>query len=143
MPNETTHAGYVISDDPSRLDPTAIHAYLSRSYWAANRSREIVATSLANSLGIGLYTPTGEQVGFARVISDYAMFAYLCDVYVLEDHRGHGLAKAVLRHIDAHPHLQNLRRFHLVTQDARGPYGQFGFTPIKNPERHMERRTTS
>lgn len=143
MPNETTHLGYLISDDPALLDPDAIHAYLSRSYWAASRPRSVIATSLANSLCIGVYTAERAQIGFARVISDYATFAYLCDVYVLEDHRGRGLAKAVLRFINAHPRLQNLRRFHLVTQDAHGLYRQFGFTPITHPERHMERRTVS
>ncbi|MCX6934024.1 MAG: GNAT family N-acetyltransferase [Verrucomicrobia bacterium] len=141
MPNESTHRAYLISDDSERLDPEAIHAYLSRSYWAASRSREVIVTSLANSLCIGVYNEMGEQVGFARVISDYATFAYLCDVYVLEAHRAQGLAKAVLRFINAHPRLQGLRRFHLVTRDAHGLYAQFGFTPIANPERHMERRT--
>jgi len=143
MPIETTHLDYTISEDPARLDLDAIHSYLSRSYWAATRPREIIARSLENSLCIGVYAPTGEQVGLARVISDYATFAYLCDVYVLEVHRGLGLSKAILRYIDAHPRLKNLRRFHLVTQDAHGLYRQFGFTPITHPERHMERRSVS
>jgi GNAT superfamily N-acetyltransferase len=143
MPIETTHADYTISEDRARLDLDAIHSYLSRSYWAATRPREIIARSLENSLCIGVYAPTGNQVGLARIISDYATFAYLCDVYILEDHRGRGLAKAVLRFINAHPRLQNLRRFQLVTQDAHGLYRQFGFTPITDPERHMERRTVS
>ena len=142
MPNETTHAGYTISDDPRRLDLDAIHAYLSRSYWAANRPREIIARSLENSLCIGLYAPGGEQVGLARVVTDYATFAYLCDVYVLEAHRQRGLSKAALRFIDAHPRLQNLRRFHLVTRDAHGLYTKFGFTPLAQPELHMERRSS-
>ena len=141
MPHETVHAGYTISDDPGRLDLGAIHAYLSRSYWAATRSRDAIARSLENSLGIGVYAPNGEQIGLARVISDYATFAYLCDVYILEAHRGHGLAKAALRFIDAHPRLQNLRRFHLVTRDAHSLYAQFGFKALDHPERHMERRT--
>ncbi len=140
---ETTHDGYTLSDDPSRLDLDAIHAYLSRSYWAANRPRDIVARSLENSLCVGLYAPTGEQVGLARVVSDYATFAYLCDVYVLEAHRLRGLSKAVLRFIDAHPRLQNLRRFHLVTRDAQGLYAQFGFKPVAQPELHMERRAST
>lgn len=140
MPVESTHAGYLISDDPGRLDLDAIHAYLSRSYWAANRSREVIERSLAHSLGIGIYAPNGAQVGLVRIVTDYATFAYLCDVYVLEEHRRHGLSKAALRFVDAHPRLQNLRRFHLVTQDAHGLYTQFGFKPLENPERHMERR---
>ena len=143
MPHETTHAGYTISDDPTRLDLDAIHAYLSRSYWAATRPREIVAQSLANSLCIGLYAPTGEQIGLVRVVTDYATFAYLCDVYVLEAHRQRGLSKAAMAFVNAHPRLQNLRRFHLVTADAHGLYAQFGFTPIVSPERHMERRVPS
>lgn len=137
---EVQHADYTLSDDPTRLDIDAIHAYLSRSYWAATRSKEVIARSLSHSLCIGSYTATGQQVGLARVVSDYATFAYLCDVFVLEDHRGHGLAKAALRFIDVHPQLQNLRRFQLVTADAHGLYAQFGFTPIATPERHMERR---
>ena len=138
--HETSHAGYLISDDPGRLDFAAIHAYLARSYWAANRPREVVERSLAHSLGIGIYAPNGTQVGLVRVVTDYATFAYLCDVYVLEEHRRRGLSKAALRFVDAHPRLQNLRRFHLVTQDAQGLYAQFGFTPLAKPERHMERR---
>lgn len=138
---EVQHKDYTLSDDPARLSLDAIHAYLRRSYWAATRPREVIAASLANSLCIGVYEPTGAQVGLARVVSDYSTFAYLCDVYVLEEHRGHGLAKAALRFIDAHPRLQNLRRFQLVTADAHGLYAQFGFGPIATPERHMERRS--
>ena len=136
---ETHHDGYLISDDPARLDLDAIHTYLARSYWAAARSREVVARSLENSLCVGLYAATGEQVGLVRVVSDYATFAYLCDVYVLETHRQRGLAKAALRFVDAHPRLLNLRRFHLVTRDAHPLYAQFGFTPLDHPERHMQR----
>lgn len=143
MPNEATHAGYTISDDLSRLDLDAIYSYLSRSYWAATRPRELIAQSLANSLCIGLYSPDDEQIGLMRVVTDYATFAYLCDVYILEAHRKRGLSKAALRFIDAHPRLQNLRRFHLVTRDAHGLYEQFGFTPLAQPEFHMERRSSS
>jgi GNAT superfamily N-acetyltransferase len=138
---EVQHAGYTISDDAARLDLNAIHGYLQHSYWAATRPKEVIARSLRHSLCIGVYDSAGAQVGLARVVSDYSTFAYLCDVYVLEDHRGRGLAKAALRFIDAHPALQNLRRFHLVTADAHGLYAQFGFTAIATPERHMERRT--
>lgn len=137
---EATHAGYLISDDPARLDVDAIHAYLARSYWAAQRPRETIVRSLACSLSIGTYTPEGAQVGLVRVITDHATFAYLCDVYVLEAHRRLGLSKAALRFIEAHPRLQNLGRLHLVTRDAHGLYAQFGFTPIAHPELHMERR---
>lgn len=140
MPHESHHAGYLLSDDPARLDVTAIHAYLTTSYWAAGIPRDIVARSITNSLCIGVYAPDGAQVGLVRVITDYATFAYLCDVYILEPHRGRGLSKAALRLLSTHPRQQNLRRLHLVTQDAHGLYTQFGFTPVAQPERHMERR---
>ena len=149
MPHETHHAGYLLSDDPALLDVDAVHAYLTHCYWAAGISRDIVARSLENSLSLGLYAPAvqpataaahpGAQVGLVRVITDSATFAYLCDVYVLEAHRGHGLAKAALRHLATHPRLQNLRRQHLVTQDAHGLYSQFGFVPLAAPGRHMEK----
>lgn len=140
MPHEAHHAGYLLSDDPALLDVTAIHAYLSHSYWAAGIPRDIVTRSIANSLCIGVYAPDGAQVGLVRVITDYATFAYLCDVYILESHRGRGLSKAALRLLSTHPRQQNLRRQHLVTQDAHGLYAQFGFTPVTQPERHMEKR---
>lgn len=140
MPHEAHHAGYLLSDDPARLDVTSIHAFLTTSYWAAGIPRDIVARSINNSLCIGVYAPDGAQVGLVRVITDYATFAYLCDVYILEPHRGRGLSKAALRLLSTHPRQQNLRRLHLVTQDAHGLYTQFGFTPVAQPERHMERR---
>jgi hypothetical protein len=143
MPHEFAHSGYVISDDPSRLNVDAIHAYLSRSYWAAGVPREIVARSLAHSLCLGIYAPGGDQVGLVRVISDYTTFAYLCDVYVLEGHRGRGLAKSAMHLLSTHPKLQGLRRIQLVTQDAHGLYAQFGFSALKDPERHMEKRIPS
>jgi GNAT superfamily N-acetyltransferase len=142
MSHELLHSGYLISDDPSRLDVDAIHAYLTRSYWAEGIPREVVARSLANSLSLGIYASTGVQVGLVRVISDYTTFAYLCDVYVLEEHRGGGLAKAAMRLLGSHPRLQGLRRMQLVTQDAHGLYSQFGFSPLKDPERHMEKRVS-
>lgn len=140
MPHELTHDGYLISDDATRLDVDAVHAFLSRSYWATGIPREVVARSLANSLCLGIYAPTGEQVGLVRVITDSATFAYLCDVYVLEPHRGRGLSKAAMRVLSAHPRLQGLRRLHLVTQDAHGLYAQFGFKLVEHAERHMEKR---
>jgi GNAT superfamily N-acetyltransferase len=140
MPHETHHAGYLISDDPGRIDVDAVHAYLGRSYWAEGIPRETVARSLANSLAIGIFAPTHEQVGLVRVITDYATFAYLCDVYVLEAHRGRGLSKAALQLLSTHPRLQGLRRMQLVTEDAHGLYTQFGFSVVKHPGRHMEKR---
>ena len=140
MPHELQHAGYLVSDDAARLDVDAVHAYLTRSYWAAGIPRDVVARSLANSLAIGIYTPENDQVGLVRVITDYATFAYLCDVYVLDPHRGRGLSKAAMQLVTTHPRLQGLRRFQLVTEDAHGLYTQFGFSVVKHPERHMEKR---
>lgn len=130
--------GYTISDDPGRLDPAAIHAYLTRSYWSAGIPLETVRRALASSLGFGLFE--GEaQVGFARLVTDRATFAYLCDVYVLEEHRGRGLSKWLMEVIAGYPDLQGLRRWALVTRDAEGLYAQYGFTPLASPDSWMER----
>ena len=128
---------YVISTDPERLDVNAIHAYLTRSYWAKGIPCDVVAKSLKASLCFGVYLK-GEQVGLARVISDYATFAYLCDVYILEDHQGQGLGKWLIQVVRDFPALQGLRRFHLATKDAHGLYQQFGFQPLSKPESQME-----
>ncbi|HEY7890132.1 MAG TPA: GNAT family N-acetyltransferase [Steroidobacteraceae bacterium] len=130
---------YTVSEDSTRLDPRAIHAYLTRSYWSAGISLEIVERAMRRSLCIGAYDGAGAQVGLVRLISDYATFCYVCDVYVLEEHRGRGLSKAMLAMANEHPMLQGLRRWSLVTADAHGLYGQFGFTAVAQPERHMER----
>jgi len=134
---DITKGQYSITTDPQRLDIDAIHAFLSRSFWAEGIPKETVATAIGNSLCFGLFD--GEaQVGFARVVTDRATFAYLCDVYVLETHRGRGLGKWLIETVMAHPDLQGLRRFQLVTRDAHGLYSRHGFkTPI-NPERQME-----
>lgn len=134
---ELTQGAYSISTDPKRLDLDAIHAYLTRSYWAKGISKELVSKALQNSLCFGLYEGS-VQIGFARVITDRATFAYLSDVYVLEAYRGRGLGKWLMGVIVAHPDLQGLRRFSLGTRDAHGLYRQFGFTPLAHPERHME-----
>ena len=130
---------YDISTDPSRLQLDAIHAYVTRSYWSPGVTKDVVARAIANSMCFGLYL--GEaQVGFARVVTDKASFAYLADVYVLEEHRGQGLSKRLVETILAHPDLQGLRRFLLATKDAHGLYAQFGFEPLAAPDRMMERR---
>jgi GNAT superfamily N-acetyltransferase len=134
------HVGsYTISDDSSRLDLRAIHAYLTEAYWSPGIPVEIVCRAVQNSLSIGAYDAAGAQVGLVRVISDYATYCYVCDVYVLEDHRGQGLSKAMLAMVMEHPKLQGLRRWSLVTADAHGLYRQFDFSPVAQPERHMER----
>ena len=132
---------YDISADPGRLQPDAIHAYLVRSYWSPGVPRAVVDRAIANSLCFGIYVAaSNKQVGFARVVTDKATFAYLADVYVLEEHRGQGLSKRLVATIQAHPDLQGLRRFMLATADAHGLYAQFGFKPLAAPERVMEIR---
>jgi len=136
-PYEAARGEYVISTDPARLDAVAIHAYLTRSYWASGRTLEAVTRSLHYSLCFGLYH-SGRQVGLARVITDWTTYAYLCDVYVLEEHRGRGLGKWLVESVLAHPELQTVRRWTLITSDAHGLYAGYGFTPQANPDRHME-----
>ncbi len=140
MPCESSFEGYLISDDPARLDVDAIHAYLTRSYWSAGVPRDVIERAVRHSLCVGLYTAGGEQVGLVRVVTDFATFAWLCDVYVLEAHRGRGLSKALMRVVMSHPDLRTVRRFTLGTRDAHGLYVQFGFVPVPRPESQMEKR---
>ena len=133
-----TDAGrFLISTDRAKLDVDVIHRFLTRSYWAEGIPRETVARAIENSLCFGVYND-GEQVGFARVISDFATFAYLADVFILEPYRERGLGKELIATVMAHPELQGLRRWSLGTRDAHGLYAQFGFTPLENPSRMME-----
>jgi len=133
------HRGeFVISTDPARLDLDVIHDFLTNCYWAKGIPRNLVARSIEHSLCFGIYDGTGAQVGFARVISDFATIAYIGDVFVLESQRGRGLGKWLMECITRHPALQNLRRWILTTRDAHGLYEQVGFTPVKFPERYME-----
>jgi GNAT superfamily N-acetyltransferase len=130
---------YEISTDPSRLSLNLIHGFLSnQAYWATGRSREVVARSIENSLPFGIYKES-EQVGFARIVTDYATFAWVADVFVLPEHRGHGLSKWLMEIILAHPRLQGFRRWVLSTKDAHGLYEQFGFIKLHRPERWIER----
>jgi GNAT superfamily N-acetyltransferase len=127
-----------VSTDPARLDLDVIHGYLERSYWARGIPRALVERSLRNSLGFGVYH--GEElVGFARVVTDLATFAYIGDVFVLEPYRGHGLSKWLMECMVDHPDLKDLRRWHLVTRDAQDLYAKFGFAEPATG-RHMERR---
>jgi GNAT superfamily N-acetyltransferase len=137
-----THAfhrrdNYLVTTDPARLDINFIHGYLVRSYWSEGISREIVERGIANSLCFGAYEG-GNQVGFARIVSDFATFAYLADVFIIESHRGRGLSKFLMECIMKHPNLQGLRRWVLGTRDAHGLYEQFGFKPLAKPDRYME-----
>ena len=137
-PYECHNGSYCVSTDPARLDVDAIHGYLSRSYWATGRPREVTARALEHSLCFGVYD--GErQVGLARVITDYATYAYLCDVFILEEYQGRGLGKWLMACVTEHPDLCNIRRFMLATRDAHGLYRQVGFTELKSPERWMEK----
>lgn len=130
--------GYTVSDDPARLDHAAIYAYMSRSYWANTRQRHTQDIANRNSLCFGLYHGAA-QVGFARVVTDHATFAYLADVYVLEAHQGKSLGKWLVECVQNHPRLQGLRRWALATRDAHSLYAQFGWTPLAHTERWMER----
>ncbi len=139
LTESTAGDAYEFSTDPARLDVVSIHAYLTRSYWAAGISHEVVARALRHSLCLGVYeSGSGAQVGLARVVTDYATFAYLCDVYVLEQHRGFGLAKRMMREVMAHPALTGARRIMLATRDAHGLYRQSGFTDVGQSHTLME-----
>ena len=129
--------GYLISTDPGLFDLNVVHGFISQSYWAKGIPRPLVERMIQNSLCWGVYHGAA-QVGFARVITDKATFAYLADVFILPEHRGRGLSKALVATILAHPDLQGLRRWMLVTADAQGLYEQFGFKVVAQPERHME-----
>ena len=131
-------SAYEISTDSARLDVDAIHAFLTRSYWSPGIPRATVARAIANSLCFGAFWQ-GQQVGFARVVTDRAAFAYLADVFVLPDHRGRGLGKWLVETVLSYPDLQNLRRFFLGTADAHSLYERYGFRPI-DPARMMELR---
>ncbi len=134
---EISEHGFVFSDQKELLQPRSIHHFLStESYWAKNIPLEMVEKSIENSLCFGIYK-NGQQVGFARWITDKTTFAYLCDVYIEKDFRGLGLSKKLMSFMIFHPDLQGLRRYQLATQDAHGLYSQFGFEPLKNPEDQM------
>jgi hypothetical protein len=137
---EVTRTGYTISTDPAKLDVPAIHAFLNeRSYWAQGRTLEMVERSITHSLCFGAYEGT-QQVGFVRVVTDFATFAWVCDVFVLETQRGKGLGKWLIETVVAHPQLQRLRRLLLATRDAHGLYQDYGgFEPLAAPEKWMER----
>jgi GNAT superfamily N-acetyltransferase len=136
---ELPRDAYEISTDPARLDVAAIHAYLTRSYWSPGIPFAIVERALRHSLCFGAYeAASGAQVGFARVVADHATFAYLCDVYVLEEHRGHGLSKRMMREMMAHPALSGARRIMLATRDAHGLYRQYSFAEAGRAGNLME-----
>jgi GNAT superfamily N-acetyltransferase len=127
-----------VSTDPGKLDIDVVHNFLTNSYWALGVPLETVRRSIQHSLCFGVYK-SSRQVGFARVITDFATFAYLADVFVLEAYRSLGISKWLMECIAGHPELQGLRRWALVTRDAHGLYRKFGFEEIHSPQRWMER----
>jgi len=138
-PQRWCRDGYEIDTDRARLDISLIHRFLSEdSYWAKGRPIELVRRSIDNSVPFGIYSAE-RQVGFARVITDFATFAWIADVFVLPEHRGAGLSKWLMEVILSHPDLQGFRRWVLATKDAQPLYARFGFAPLRWPERWMER----
>lgn len=147
----TTRDGYEIDDDPARLDLDVVHGFLANeSYWAAGRPRELHERAVAGSLNLGLYYGNrgsraghgeggGEQVGCARLVTDRATFAWICDVFVLPAHRGRGLGHWLVQTALDHPDLRGMRRFLLATADAHRVYADAGFAPLANPSQWMER----
>jgi GNAT superfamily N-acetyltransferase len=128
---------YEIDDDPGRLDLAVVHGFVNGSYWAEGVPRDIVERSVANSLSLGLYD-SRSQVGFTRAVTDRATFAWVCDVFVLPEHRGRGLGHWMVETLCAHPDLAGIRRFMLATADAHQVYADCGFTPLSDPGRYME-----
>jgi len=139
MNHECRRGEFTISTDAARLDLNVIHEFLTTSYWAAGIPADVVKRSIEHSLPFGIYQEE-RQIGFARVITDYATFAYLADVFVIEAYRGQGLAKWLVEVIVAHPRLQGLRRWMLATRDAHALYSKVGFVELKSPEDWMECR---
>jgi GNAT superfamily N-acetyltransferase len=135
--HEWRRENYLISTDPTKINLDAVHDFLSRVYWSEGIPKPTLAKAIQHSLNFGMYQHQ-QQIGYARIITDRTTFAYLCDVYILEAHRGQGLAKWLMQCIVTHPDLQGLRRFCLFTKDAHGLYEQFGFTPMKNTDRYRE-----
>jgi len=131
--------GFMISDDKTKLQPDVIHHFLRNSYWAKDIPLEVVKRSIENSVCFGVYSGN-KQVGFARVVSDLATFAYLADVFILEEYRGKGLSKRLMEYIMEYPQLQGLRRWMLATRDAHGLYVQYDFKPLAIPDRWMEKQ---
>jgi GNAT superfamily N-acetyltransferase len=134
---ETHRDAYTISTDPARLDLDAILDMLTRAYWAVGRPRERTERAIRNSLVFGVYEGA-KQIGVARVVTDYSIFAYLCDVFIHEEYRAHGLGKWLIQTIIEHPDLREMRRWVLVTSDAHGLYKKYGFTAIEDPEHWMQ-----
>ena len=128
----------IISDDSSKLDLELIHKFLSTSYWAEGRTIEEVKKSIEHSICFGVYKDV-EQIGFARIVTDYTVIAYLMDVFILEEYRGKGFSKLLLKRIFEDDRFKRIKKWMLATKDAHSLYAQFGFSRIKNPDRLMEK----
>lgn len=139
MDDQWSRDGFQVSTDPARLDLDVMHGFLRTAYWSVNIPRDLVERAVAGSLNFGLYT-AGEQAGYARVVSDKATFAWICDVFVLEPYRGRGLGRWLITCVMGHPELQGLRRWMLATADAQDLYRPFGFEVPDDPGRLMARR---
>ena len=135
---EWAQGEFTITTDPARVDLDVVHGFLRTAYWCDGIPRETVARAVAGSLNFSVWLG-GRQAGYARVVTDRATFAWVCDVFVLESYRGRGLAKWLMRTVGQHPELQGLRRWLLATRDAHGLYREAGFTPLASPDRWMER----
>lgn len=131
--------GFSVSDETARLDVERVYSWISGSYWATGIPRDVFERSVAGAMCFGIYAPDGAQAGFARVMTDRATFGYLGDVFVVPELRGRGLSKFLLDTIFAHPELQGFRRWSLATRDAHALYARYGFTPLAEPARYMER----
>jgi GNAT superfamily N-acetyltransferase len=129
--------GYEVSTDPERLDLDFIHGFLRTAYWSPGVAQATVERAIGHSLVFGLYAPSGQPAGFARVVTDYAVYAYVCDLFVAAEHRGAGQGKFLVSCLLAHSQLQGLRRWALATSDAHGLYERFAFAPPAHPERHL------
>ena len=135
---DTNENGFEVSDDPQRIDGAAAHAFLSKAYWSEGIPAATLREAIENSWCFGLFAPAGAQIGFARLITDYATYAYLADVYVLPEYRGQGLASWLMEAVFAQPATRDLRRIMLATRDAHKLYKKVGFTPLAKPEIFME-----
>ena len=130
--------GFRISSKFEDMDLDAVHAFIVNSYWAKGIPKKTLSKAMQNSICFGIFDLTGHQIGFARTVTDSATYAYLADVYILEQYRGQGLSKRLMSEVVAHPQLQGLRRITLATSDAHGFYEKFGFKPLAKPEIFME-----
>lgn len=128
---------FTITTEKEKLDIEVIHSFLTRSYWAEGISKEVIKRSIEGALCFGLFE-NGKQIGFARMITDKATFAYLADVFIIEEYQGRGLSKWLMEVIMSHPSLQGLRRMMLATRDAHGLYEKFGFTALNHVDRWMQ-----